>query len=209
MVTEAEALSVLEEQGQMPPQENSMSSQAYSNMSGDQGNLIQWQLELDNILERIENLLRGNVLTDDGNGNMDFRPPEDKSLVILNEFGVQLIMNFISFYMNRNTILSNYREERIMEILLDLGHELADLVYINYQKMGLDTVEKRSRSIILTMNVLHMIESSYNRALHGEERDSLRKARIVNQTQTIAPPMAHAGNSQGFSMNPFKRYAGA
>ena len=70
--------------------------------------------------------------------------------------------------MNRNTILSNYREDRVMEILHDLGHELADLVYINYEKMGLDTVEKRSRSALIVINVLHMIESSYNRALNGK-----------------------------------------
>lgn len=209
MVTEEEALSILEEQAQMPVQENSMSSQAYSNMSGDQGNLIQWQLELDNILERIENLLRGHVLTDDGNGNIDFRPPEDKSLVILNEYGVQLVMNFISFYMNRNTILSNYKEERINEILRSVGHTLSDVFYINYEKMGLDCVEKRSRYPLLVESILNVVESAYLRALHGEERDSLRKARIVNQTQSLSPPLAQAGQSSGFSLNPFKRLAGA
>ncbi len=98
---------------------------------------------------------------------------------------------------------------RVFEILYDLGNELADLVYINYEKMGLDTVEKKSRSIILVMNILHIIESAYNRALGGEERDSLRSARLVTQSDNL-----HMGQSAGnmqtqpnkrFTLNPFKR----
>lgn len=148
-------------------------------------NLIMWQLELDNILERIEHLLKGDVLQEDGAGNMVYTIPKDTSLIILNDYGVQLIMNVISFYLNRNTILSNYGWERVKEILYDLGNELADVIYINYEKMGMETVEKRSRSELLVLNLLHTIESAYNRSLGGGERDSLRSARVV--TQNITP----------------------
>ncbi len=185
-----------------------MSAQAYSNIQGQESNLIVWQLELDNILERIEHLLRGDIIKEDGKGGISYVKPEDKKLIVLNDYGVQLLMNFISFYLNRNTILSNYKEERIYEILHDLGYELADLVYINYETMGLDSVEKRSRSTVLTMNVLHMIESSYNRALAGEERDSLRKARIVTQTQPLSAPSGGVPQQSAFTLNPFKRIMG-
>ena len=116
-------------------------------------------------------------------------------------------MNIISFYLNRNTILSNYNENRIFEILFDLGTELADLMYINYEQMGLDTVEKRSRSIMLGMNILHILESAYNRSLAGGERDSLRSARIV--TQSVGMPAFQNQIPQQprkFTMNPFKRF---
>lgn len=144
-------------------------------------NLIVWQLELDNILERIEHLLKGDVITDDGNGNLVYTVPEDTSLIILNNYGVQLVMNVISFYLNRNTILSNYGWERIRAILHDLGHELADVIYINYEQMGLTSTEKKSRAELLVLNILHTIESAYNRSLGGGERESLRSARIVHQ----------------------------
>lgn len=207
MVTEEELLAQLDAGGAAGNgAAQSMSAQAYSNISAQENNLIVWQLELDNILERIENLLRGNIIQDDGQGGMKIIPPKDTKLIVLNDYGVQLIMNFISFYLNRNTILSNYKEERIYEILYDLGYELGDVVYINYEQMGMDTVEKRSRYPMLIMNILHMIESSYNRALGGEERDSLRKARIVNQTEILSPPAA--APSQGFTLNPFKRLTG-
>jgi len=145
-------------------------------------NLIMWQLELDNILERIEHLLRGDIVKVDKDENVTYDTPTDKSLIILNNYGVQLIMNVTSFYLNRNTILSTYDDGRIKEILYDLGNELADVVYINYEKMGMDTIEKKSRYEILILNILHTIESSYNRALSGGERDSLRSARVVTES---------------------------
>ena len=163
-------------------------------------NLIMWQLELDNILERIEHLLRGDIVKMDKEENVTYDRPKDKSLIILNNYGVQLIMNVTSFYLNRNTILSTYDDSRIKDILYDLGNELADVVYINYEKMGMDTIEKKSRYEILILNILHTIESSYNRALSGGERDSLRSARVV--TESLAP-----GGRQPYNI-PRKRHRG-
>lgn len=118
---EEEALAMLD-QGNTDPNQQGMSAQAYQNIQGQENNLIVWQLELDNILERIEHLLKGHVLKEDGKGGIDYVEPDDKRLIVLNEYGVQMVMNFISFYLNRNTILSNYKEERIYEILHDLGY---------------------------------------------------------------------------------------
>ena len=162
-------------------------------------NLIIWQLELDNILERIEHLLRGDVVVEDGEGNASYEAPTDTSLIILNDYGVKLIMNVISFYLNRNTILSNYNSERINDILFDVGYELSDTIYINYEKMGMTTREKKSRYGLLVLNILHTIESCYNRALSGGERDSLRSARVVTQTLSpggaprVLPNVKHSG----------------
>jgi hypothetical protein len=148
-------------------------------------NLIVFQLELDNILERIEHLLRGDIVSEDKEGNIKFKKPENKDLIVLNEYGVQLILNIISFYLNRNTVLSNYHPDRVFEILYDLGIELADLIWESYEKMGLTTSYKRARYVMIVMNILHTLESAYNRALTGGERESLRSARIVTQTQPL------------------------
>ncbi len=181
-----------------------LTPQIYNQLNNADPNLIVWQLELDNILERIEHLLKGDILKDDGEGNIVYTTPENRDLVVLNEYGVQLIMNIISMYLNRNTILSNYTDVRIFEILYDVGNELADLIYINYEKMGLDTVEKKARSNVLVMSMLHMIESSYNRALGGDEKNSLRTARVVTQTQPLGNPNIHSSQpARRFSLNPF------
>ena len=110
---------------------NELSNYAYNAVNSQDNNLIVWQLELDNIIERIEHLLKGDIIREGADGNIKYVTPTDTDLIVLNDYGVQLIMNLISFYLNRNTILSNYKEERIYEILYDLGNEMADLMYIN------------------------------------------------------------------------------
>jgi len=184
-----------------------LAASVYHNANSQENNLIVWQLELDNILERIEHLLKGETVHIDRDGNITYKTAKDDDLRVLNEYGVALIMNKMSFYLNRNTILSNYDETRIYEILCDIGEELADLMFINYEKMGLNTVEKKARYEPLVMTMLHIIESAYNRALQGAERESLRSARVVTQTQPIVNPnMPVQPQKRGFSLNPFKAF---
>ena len=72
MVSDEELLQQLEAGGNLGSQgDQTMSAQAYNNISGQENNLIVWQLELDNILERIEHLLRGNIIKEDGQGGIN------------------------------------------------------------------------------------------------------------------------------------------
>jgi hypothetical protein len=166
-------------------------------------NLIVYQLELDNILERIEHLLRGDVIEQDAEGNVIYVEPKDTSLIVLNDYGVKLVMNIISTYLNRNTILSNYSEDRINKILYNLSIELIDVIYVNYEKMGMDTIEKKSRFPSLVVSIVHAIESSYMRALSGKERESLRSARMVTQNEPLGNQMQR-GYSGGKRFKMFK-----
>ena len=147
-------------------------------------NLIQWQLELDSILERVEHMLRGDKPTFDS-GSIVWKKPEKDEDKILNDFGVGEIMRILSMYLNRNTILSNYREETIDDKMYDLGNELADLFYLKYEAMGLNTLEKRKLYPIICRELVDVVHSSYLRALHGGERESLREARQVTQSAGV------------------------
>jgi len=192
--------------------QNEMTQQKNENMQlrtatslqqgGADPNLIEFQLELDNVIDRIEHLLRGHIASIDIEGNQVWAEPKDKNLKILNEKGIQFIMNFISFYLNRNTILSHYTEERINQILHDIGIELSNQLYFNYEKYGMDTLEKRTRYDTICLEIIHTIESAYNRALKGGERESLRTARTVMQS-------VQAGGSpqQGMYQQPKKRFS--
>lgn len=208
-------------------------------------NLIQWQLELDTILERIEHMLRGDKPTWT-NGSIIWSKPEETYLlkmeelpedlskeeekivktinykigldlktiskqtgftemqlrlilcklekkkiikvednIIFNERGVAEIMRLLSNYVNRNTILSNYGEDIINEKMLDLGNEVTDLIYLKYEDFGLNNLEKRKLFPIIVRQLVDICHSSYLRALHGEERESLREARTVNQNEVF------------------------
>jgi len=66
--------------------------------------------------------------------------------------------------------------------MFDLGNELADLFFLKYEAMGLNSLEKRKLYPIICRELVDVVHSSYLRALHGGERESLREARQVTQT---------------------------
>lgn len=105
----------------------------------------------------------------------------------LNEYGVSEIMRIMSMYVTKETILSCYTEERINEILYDLGSALIDFFYCNYEKMGMDTKFKESKYTLICLNLLHVVESCYRRAIGGEERENIRTRSIVTQSNTGIP----------------------
>lgn len=245
---------------------NSFVASSYNN------NLIQWQLELDSILERIEHMLRGDKPTWT-QGNVIWKPPEENYLLkdnhipdnlppeentiinllntksglpfreisnrteietvrlkkllirleqqriievddgtILNDFGISEIMRILSNYINRNTILSNYDEDTIKEKLYDLGNDLADLIYLKYEKMGLRCLEKRKLYAIIVREMVDIVHSAYLRALNGGERESLREARQVSQTDTVMPNgvnvYANTQQKERGLLNPMRWIAG-
>jgi len=170
--------------------------QSSSFFSQQEDNLIQYQLSPDSILERVEHFLRGDqAITDtDEEGNIIgsyWRVPKDKELRNLNDYGVTEVMRIISMYVNKETILSFYDEDRMNEILADLGDELNKFFYCNYEKIGLDTEYKKTKYIVIILNILHIVESTYRRALGGEEREGLRTRSLVTQNQPLGMGMGN------------------
>lgn len=152
--------------------------------NNDKDNLIRFQLNLNEELERLDHLLRGHSLEYDENGNEVWVDPPDDRFKPFNEYGVRLIMNIISFYINKNTILSNYDEDMIYWKMEDLSEELSDLIFHTYEEMGMDTREKVKLYPIIVRAVIDSIHSTYLRALNGGERNSLRKMISVNQSSS-------------------------
>lgn len=101
----------------------------------------------------------------------------------LNEYGVAELMRIISMYLTKETFLSYYTEERINEILGDLGDALNDFLYCNYEVMGMNSKFKESKYTIMILNILHTVESCYRRAIGGAEQENLITRAIVTQSQ--------------------------
>lgn len=223
-------------------------------------NLIQWQLELDNILERIDHLLRGHELKFDERGNLMWKETNNKSNVVFNEYGVQEILRILSMYLNRNTILSNYDEKIINLKLYDFGIEITDLLFMKYDtmfdipsfevifdshiknyehdklvlvhgKILVECPQANGQILFLELNkeqidklyeikatetliriklypivvreLIDVVHSAYLRALGGGERDSLRTARTVNQSQPLGSNMQVGGSMSGLPQSKF------
>lgn len=97
-----------------------------------QPDLVQLQLDLKEELDRLYHLLSGHILLPTEYGDV-WKEPNDDRLKIFSEYGVKQIMNIISFYLNKNNLLSNYKEEMIMWKVRDFGIELADLFFNRYE----------------------------------------------------------------------------
>lgn len=161
-------------------------------------NMIKWQLELNEILERIEHVLRGDQVKYEGGQTIWVKIPEDHPDRLLNNLGVQEVLRILSMYLNRNTILGNYTDEEVNDKVFDFGDRLNTLFYTKYEKIGLNTIEKRKNFEMLWGMLVDVVHSAYSRAIGGQERSSLREARQLQQMEQVnAPNTINVNNAGG------------
>ena len=144
------------------------------NKNGDEVNVLGGDSKI------ILNKLKGLRIRDLGYKYVEVVDEEKKPL---NEQGVQEIMRIISMYVTKETFLSNYEEDRINEIMGDLGDAINNFLYCTYEKLGMDSKFKESKYTIIILNILHTVESCYRRAIGGAEQINLRSRAIVTQNQ--------------------------
>jgi hypothetical protein len=155
-------------------------SQLSSFSSKQEDNIVRWQLELNDILERAEHILRGDVPTfRDGHIIWDKNPhPENNPL---NELGVSEVMKILSLYINRNKVLADYSNEEINIKVFDFGRAVNNLIFMRDYEFGMDTEEKRKNYEMLVTELKDIVHDTYKRALDGAEKRSLREMITVSQ----------------------------
>ena len=99
--------------------------------------MIQEQLDLGEDLDRIDYLLRGYTLGEKSGGGRGWIPPTNDDMKILSEYGIHLIRNTIAWYLNKNTLLSNYDDTTIRQKMEDFSTDLADTIFMEYEKVFL------------------------------------------------------------------------
>lgn len=109
----------------------------------------------------------------------------DTSRTNMSEYGVQEVMNILSMYITKETFLSWYKEERIYEILGDIGDALNKFFLINSKLLGLDTEYKKTKYPVIVITILHAIENAYRRALLGSENKGTREGILISQHQPM------------------------
>jgi hypothetical protein len=108
-------------------------SQASSFTAQQDLNLITEQLDLKEELDRIHHLLSGHIIKQLPDGSEKWGEPDDDRLKTLSDYGVKQIMNIVQFYVNKNTLLSNYDKDTILWKVKDFGNELNDLILTKYE----------------------------------------------------------------------------
>lgn len=97
--------------------------------------MVKEQLDLSEQITRIDYLLKGYSLQPDGEGNLVWKEPVSEDMKVFTAYGVQLIMNTICFYLNQNTLLSNYSEEDINNKMKQFTKQLIWAIFMNYEKV--------------------------------------------------------------------------
>ena len=120
-------------------------AQQMMGMQDENKSIVREQLDVTEELEMMEHLLRGEVLkrTEEG---LIWVASNDNEMVILTEHGIHLIINTISFYINKNTLLSNYSEETINQKMEDFSCSLADAIFMEYEKVFKYPTEEELRA---------------------------------------------------------------
>ena len=165
---------------QTDPRANAYHSAFGSKVSED---IAKQQLELNDILEKAEHILKGDIVEFE-NGQLNWKDNPDIKNNTLNKKGVQICMKFLSLYINRNTILADYTDEEVRYKTLDFGKRFNDLLFLKYDEMGMDTEEKRKEYASIVGAITDVVHSAYSRAKDGRERESYRKMISVSQASS-------------------------
>ncbi len=164
-------------------------------------NVIQYQIENVDLLEKLEHFYKGEYIGTLKNGEVGWVTPKDISQIPLNEFGVSAMMEIVSKYIDKNTTLSYYSEMRIYEILADLGDELVLYVLSNYEKMGMSDKFRKTKFRLLIVTTVHMIESTYRKAISGKTIEEINQSRIISQSDFVGQrPLNPLQSKKKFSM---------
>lgn len=180
-------------------------------------NLIKWQLDIGEELERIEHLLRGQIPKRMDDGSERWIDPQDKSVIVFNEKGIQEVLKILSWYLSKNFILSNFGEEDIKLRVFQFGIAFSDFLFLNYNKFGWgkdegDSDEESSEMgmerikyfEMVVLNIVNTVEATYYRALNGGERESFRTARHVMQNEPLGQSMGYPGAGMNKKKSIFK-----
>jgi len=166
-------------------QASQMNTQTYAQsqiMEEQENNLAEQQLNLEEELETIEHLLRGHIQKRDSNGILSWDEEVGEDLELLNEAGVREVMQVVRFYLSKRKLLANYSEEEVNWKMEDFGIRLADVIFMKYRELGLDTEDKKKRYEEIVFCIVDAVHDVYSRALGGKERDSIRKHWNISET---------------------------
>ena len=94
--------------------------------------LVDITLEVDTIKTEIYHLIKQDKLKVEDDSFV-WKPLVDQKKRILSDEGVDRIMQIIHFYVNKNTLLSNFSEDQINRLMLRFVTELNDLILLKYQ----------------------------------------------------------------------------
>lgn len=163
-------------------------------MNQQEKSMIAEQLDLGEELNRIDLLLRGYTLelVDIGDGKkiQKWVKPDNNDLIVLSDYGVHLIRNTIAWYLNKNTLLSNYDEETINHKMEDFASDLNDTIFMEYEKIfQYPTLEDCKKALEERLKKKQELKEFTLELIRGETVSEREKKEIEEQILTDIEPI--------------------
>ena len=102
-------------------------------MEASEKNLAEAQLDCEETLEKLYHLLRQDVLAPDDKEGLQWVNIDDEKERILTDKGVDKIMQVMQFYINKETLLSNFDEKTIARRMLKFCLALNGVLFLKYE----------------------------------------------------------------------------
>jgi hypothetical protein len=143
-------------------------------------NLIENLLKVD--WERIEHIIRGHRPKVDDEGNEYFVKIKEH---YLNEYGVNAILHYLSFYMSKEIKLGRYSIEQVQIIMKNFSKQFTDFFFDNIEEFGLDTPQKKKMSKMFVQSVIDLVDASYSCSIEGKTIELMLKQFSVMQQEPL------------------------
>lgn len=150
-------------------------------------NIVELQLDLSSDIPEIERALRCDVIVTDDKGNEYWVRNPDKSQVFMNDKGVSSVIRLLKLLVNRNKILSNYREDVIHKKVKMISVEISMEIYNNDIEYGIDNEYKRNLYPLIVLALDDIIDAAYRRAINGEAARTINSTKIIQQNENMNP----------------------
>lgn len=124
--------------------------------------LVRWQLDPEEEFRRLEHFMRGERWDE------ETHKWSIKGKRLLNEKGIQEVMVHLQLA-HKGIILSEYAEEKVNRILLELANNITKMIYLRWQDYNVD----RADFNVIRSLVIRNIQAAYNRAINAGERRHL------------------------------------
>lgn len=125
------------------------------------------RLSFSDILDNIQHQLRGETAIYLPDGSVKYKKLGKDP--ILNEYGINQLMNYLNSVLNKNTILSCFTHDEIYIKMNTIYKELALLIRLSYKTWDL----KKSHRTTLLIAITDQIHGAFSRAWDGREADQL------------------------------------
>jgi len=152
-------------------------------LSNNDGGMIREQLDFSEQLGELYHLLKGEQRVENNDGSTSWIVTNNtKDIRILSDLGVEFVMNFLRSYLNKNTILSNYKEDTINEKMADLSNSINDALFMSYEKYFLQPTREECY-VMVKENIKNLLQDrKFQAELLSKEfdEDKIREEIIKN-----------------------------